>query len=100
MLNCYCPPIELVSEIKCLGLSLDLNFSWKNHVSYVKNKLVKYSRVFYLLRSYCSSQVLRKLYYGLVNSTREYRLCVWEDAYLTTLKPSTNFPKIFCQTCL
>ncbi len=75
--SCSCVDIEQVDEMKYLGLWVDSKVSWKAHVNYLKLKLVKYVRVFYMLSYVCNQQLLRTVYYALVNSKLEYGLPIW-----------------------
>ena len=94
-LNCFCPSIEQVEEIKYLGLILDSRVAWKNHVTYLMAKLIKYIRIFYLLRSLCEISLLKEVYYALVNSKLEYGLVLWGGSYSITLKPIILLQKAF-----
>lgn len=85
----------MVNEIKYLGLLLDAKLSWKNHVNYVKNKQIKYSRMFYMLRATCSVELMRTLYYALINSKLEYGITIWGGTYTSTLKPLIVIQKSF-----
>jgi hypothetical protein len=93
--SCNCPVIEIVNEIKYLGLILDTKLSWKNHVNYVKDKLIKYIRIFYMLRFVCSTELMRILYFALINSKLDYGLSIWGGTYITTLKPLFVIQKSF-----
>lgn len=84
--NCNCVPIALVDEIKYLGLFVDSRLSWKIHINYIKNKVIKYTRIFYLLRPFCGQDLLRTLYFAFVNSKLEYALTLWGGTYNTTMK--------------
>lgn len=99
-INCSCPSIELVDEIKYLGLIIDSNLSWKSHVNYTKTKLIKYSRMFYMMRTMCNPEILRMLYFAFVNSKLEYGLAVWGGTYLTTLKPLIVLQKSYMRSIL
>lgn len=92
---CNCLEIEQVSEIKYLGLWVDARVNWKSHINYLKRKLVQYVRIFYMLSYVCNQQLLRTVYYALVNSKLEYGLPVWGGAYSTTIKPLIIIQKIF-----
>lgn len=51
--------------------------------------------MFYQLRSICSTQLMRTIYYALINSKIEYGISVWEGTYVTTLKPLIVLQKSF-----
>lgn len=85
-LHCNCSEIGLVNDIKYLGLFVDSRLSWKVHVRYLKNKIIKYTRIFYLIRPLCDIELLRSLYFAFVHSKLEYAVTLWGGTYSTTLK--------------
>ena len=66
--NCNCSDVVVVDSIKYLGLFVDSRLSWKLHVDYVKNKILRYTGIFYLIRPFCDPDLLRKLYFAFINS--------------------------------
>ncbi len=97
---CSCPLIEEVSEIKYLGLTLDTSLSWKAHISNLRDKLVKYVRLFYVMKTICYSDLLKIIYYALISSKLEYGLCIWGGTYITSLKPLIILQKCFIRLVL
>jgi hypothetical protein len=93
--TCDCLDIQQVKEIKYLGLLVDEKINWKPHINYLKSKLITYLRVFYMLSFVCNRQLLRTVYYALVNSKMEYGLIVWGGAYATNLNPLITIQKTF-----
>lgn len=85
--DCTCPTIEQVLEMKYLGLVLDSRVSWKQHIDYLKKKLIKYLQIFYLLRSVCDEELMKSVYYSLINSKLEYGIGIWGGTFITALKP-------------
>ena len=69
--------IEIVSSFKYLGVQVDNQLKWDDHIDMVKKKalqalgLVKYSK------KYLSSEVLAKMYRGLVEPHLSYCCSVW-----------------------
>lgn len=98
--NCLCPSIEMVEEIKYLGLVLDSNQSWKNHINYIKNKLLRYLRILFMLKSMCNPELLKMLYYAFINSRLEYGISIWGGTYITTIKTLTTLQKRFIRLIL
>lgn len=92
---CSCLEIEQLNEMKYLGLWVDSKVNWKPHINYLKLKLARYVRVFFMLSYVCNQQLLRTVYYALVNSKLEYGLPVWGGAYSTTIKPLVTIQKTF-----
>jgi hypothetical protein len=93
--RCRCLDLEQVDEIKYLGLWVDSRLSWKKHVSYLKSKLVNYIRIFYMLRTVCYPDLLRSMYFALINSKIEYGLEIWGGAFSTTIRPIIILQKAF-----
>ena len=89
--NALCVPIENVNSFKYLGLSLDSQLNFKEHVSNLKKKLRQTLRTFYYLRNICSSQFLRCLYYALFDSHLQYGITCWGGIYLTNKSPKRSF---------
>lgn len=92
---CSCPSIEQVSEIKYLGLILDTGSTWKQHIMYIKNKLVCYIKMFYIMKSVCYSSLMKTMYYALINSKLEYGISIWGGTYLTSMRPLIILQKCF-----
>ena len=69
--------IEIVSSLKYLGVQVDNQLNWDNHIDKAKKKalpalgLVKYSK------KYLSSEVIAKMYRGLVEPHLGYCCSVW-----------------------
>lgn len=93
--NCTCQNLEQVENIKYLGLWVDSNLSWKEHINSLKIKLVKYIRIFYMLRTVCYPKLMRTLYFALINSKLEYGIEVWGGAYHSTIFPLITLQKAF-----
>ena len=53
--------------VKYLGMLIDEKLSWDEHIQYVIKKLIKYSSIFYKLRTIVPIQVLKTLYFALVH---------------------------------
>jgi hypothetical protein len=98
--RCDCQALEQVDSIKYLGLWVDSKLSWKEHIVYLKMKLVKYIRIFYMLRDVCYTQLLRSIYFAFVNSKIEYGIEIWGGAYFTTVKPIVTLQKAFVRIIL
>jgi len=57
--------IEKAHTCKYLGIYLDDQLNWKHRIDYICEKLVKFTRIFYRLRSKISCEWLRNIYYFL-----------------------------------
>ena len=84
--NCICNNlIKRVTYIKYLGVLIDQNFTWKEHISYVTTKIRKLIYKFYELRHVLSLSTLKMVYYALVETVLNYGLVVWGSAGVTIL---------------
>ena len=64
-------------EIKCLGIIIDENVSWKPHIDAIGNKIAKYTGVLNKLKNYLPLHILRTLYFSMVNSHLNYGILTW-----------------------
>nr|CAH7723463.1 unnamed protein product [Callosobruchus chinensis] len=72
--------IEKVDSSKFLGVVIDHKMTWEEHVKYVNARLSTISFITRHLRGTVSFDVLRKLYYGLVQSALSYGLIFWGNS--------------------
>ena len=84
--SCKCNNlIERKNNWKYLGIFIDENLSWKDHVNYVTTKVRKLIFKFYELRNVLNIKVLKMIYYSLVESIINYGLVVWGYARKTAM---------------
>ena len=92
--------MEQCTSYKYLGVHLDENLNWKTHVKYICGKLSKMCGIFAKLRHCCSKDLLKVIYFALVESHLQYCNIIWGDACENTLKPLVNLQnkilKILC----
>ena len=69
--------LERVDHIKCLGVILDENMSWKPHLDMLANKVSKYTGILNKLKHYLPIYTLRTLYFSMINSNLNYGILVW-----------------------
>ena len=69
--------LERVDHIKCLGVILDENMSWKPHLDVLANKISKYTGILDKLKHYLPIYTLRTLYFSMINSNLNYGILVW-----------------------
>lgn len=83
--NDFCALVGEAVEIKYLGLTLDSELNWRKHVFNLKNKLNNVLRIFYFLRELCNEDILKRLYFSLVQSRLEYGLTCWGGTYKSNI---------------
>uniref|UniRef100_A0A2H1VTY7 SFRICE_017917 n=1 Tax=Spodoptera frugiperda TaxID=7108 RepID=A0A2H1VTY7_SPOFR len=88
LLDCKCTPIERVDCVTYLGMKIDENFSWSQHVDYISGKLRILLSKMHHLSFKVPVNVLRCIYMSLVDSIMSYAL----GSYGLTFK--TNLDKL------
>jgi hypothetical protein len=83
--KCHCPDIKLTNSIKYLGVILDENLSFKQHVIVLTNRLRKLIFVFKKIRYIADIKVVRQVYFALCQSILSYCICAWGGAGKTLL---------------
>ncbi|KAJ8734468.1 hypothetical protein PYW08_013718 [Mythimna loreyi] len=83
--SCHCNPITRVKSIKYLGVIVDQNLSWKEHVMKVGNRARKLIYIFKSIRNACDIKLLIKIYLALCQSILTYGLNVWGGTSKTTM---------------
>ena len=76
-----------VNSTKYLGVYIDEDLTWQNHILYIINKLVKFCSIFYKLKSIIPSSILRKLYFALVHPHLIYGIEIYANTYQKYLDP-------------
>ena len=78
--------IERVNTMKFLGVLLDDNLSWKEHIKYLENKIAKNIGLMYRAKPFLDKESLLALYYSYIHSNLNYANLAWGSTYLTNLK--------------
>ena len=78
--------IEKVDTMKFLGVLLDDNLSWKEHMKYLEDKLVKNIGLMYRAKPFIDKESLLALYYSYIHLYLNYANLAWGSTYLTNLK--------------
>ena len=101
--------VKKAKHVKFLGLLLDENLSWKQHLSELSKKLARTCGIFFKVRHLLPTNVLASLYYSLFASFLQYGIVVWGLTYDTYIKQifilqmkvvrAYCFRKSFCTFC-
>ena len=86
-------PISRVSSIKFLGVILDEQLKWKEHVSYIKSKISKCLGIFTKAKKVLHKRSLVQLYYSFMYPYLCYCIEVWGSTYNTHLTSLYNIQK-------
>lgn len=78
--------IERVNKIKYLGLVIDSNIKWTDHINYIKNKILPVLSVLHRLHyKGIKSDQLKSLYYALIHSHLTYLNEIWGTCHKNQL---------------
>ena len=77
--------IKRTSYIKFLGLTLDENLSWNQHIEGLCNKLKSLFHIFYNIKDYVSKPEIQAIYYTLVYSRIKYGINIYGQAGSTKM---------------
>jgi len=58
--------IRLVESCKYLDIIVDKDLNWHGHMNYVYERLIKFTSIFYKIRTKLHSEILRLLYFAFV----------------------------------
>ena len=81
--------IELKSQTKQLGITLDEHMTFKKHLTILRQVLTRAYSIPAKLRYYIPTHVLKSLYYSLFDSHLKYASHIWEEeknCYITAIK--------------
>lgn len=79
--------IREVQHTKYLGVTIDQNLKWKQHVARLTSNIRKLIRKFYIIREILNEHLLICVYRALVESLLRYAIIVWGSLYENALKP-------------
>lgn len=85
--NCICEEIEIVENVKYLGLTIDRNLKWDSHIRLLSSKLMKINYALYFLRGFLKPEFLKQLYYSWFEGTMRYGIIHFGGTYQSLLKP-------------
>lgn len=83
--NCSCQSITEALYIRYLGVLLDNNLSWREHILNLSGKVRKLIYVFKNLRHICEKKLLISLYFALCQAITTYCITAWGAATKTTM---------------
>ena len=58
--------IRFVESCKYLGVIIDLNLHWHEHIDFVYKKIIRFTSIFYKIRTKLNPEILRLLYFAFV----------------------------------
>ena len=69
--------LERVSCFNFLGIYIDETLSWKTHIDHIANKISKNCGILNCLKRYLPCNILRILYFSMINSHLQYGILIW-----------------------
>ena len=78
--------IEREECIKFLGVLLDKNLNWKEHIKYSENKIEKNLGLLYKDRPLLGRNALPAFYHSYIQTYINYANIAWDSTYRTNLK--------------
>ncbi len=78
--------IEEKRSTKFLGIKIDNQLPWKEHIKYCKGKMACRLYAMNSSKKYLNSKVLIMLYYTILYPCLSYGTLLWESSYKTHLK--------------
>ena len=82
------------TSTKFLGILIDENLSWKQHISYLNSNISKTLFTIKQVKHFLPYDSLKKLYSTQVESHLSYGIMAWGNA-----SESTNYKTTFTKTC-
>jgi hypothetical protein len=86
--------LDVVNNTKFLGLVLDNALNWKDHISYITQKLAKSIGILAQARKVFDRKTLIQLYYSFIYPYLSYCNLSWGNSHETTLWPVFRLQKI------
>ena len=78
--------IKRSESIKFLGVFLDENLTWKDHIRYLENKIAKNIGLLFRSKPYLTKKCLLSLYYSYIHTYISYANIAWGSTYISNLK--------------
>lgn len=82
---CSCPDLNSTASIKYLGIILDSNLNFKNHIDQLVSRLRKLIFIFKKLRHIADAKLIKSVYIALVESVLSYCITTWGGTFKSHL---------------
>jgi hypothetical protein len=77
--------IEKVDACRYMGVVIDDKLKWTSHIDQLYSKLIKFTSIFYKLRSALPEQVLKQIYFAFIHSRILYGIELYANTCNTYL---------------
>ena len=78
--------IEQATSSTYLGITLDENLKWSNHIDFVYRKIIRFTGIFYKMRYLMPFPCLKNLYFALVYPHILYGVELYANTYKSYLQ--------------
>ena len=85
--------ISLTNQTKFLGVKLDQNLTFSNHIQFTKGKVARSVGILHKCKYLVNNQTLLSLYYAFSYPYFNYCISVWGNTYPTLLLPLIRLQK-------
>lgn len=75
--------LKQTDEIKCLGIKIDENLTWKSQIDTIKKKVATNLRVMRKAKPFLNRQLLISIYHSIIEPYFSYCSVVWDNIDLT-----------------
>lgn len=98
--TCKASAIQRADSFRYLGIILDSHLKWDSHINITKNRLRRLLYLFRKLAAVASKEVLRCVYFALVESTIKYGILAWGGTYKSHIIGIVTIQKIIIKAIL
>lgn len=92
--------IQRQTTIRYLGVIIDKNLKWTDHILLLKSKLRSLIYIFNNIRNICNQNILREVYFAMAQSLLQYGITSWGSAYNNILNKLKTTQNILLRTIL
>jgi hypothetical protein len=87
-------PLEIVNTTKFLGVILDNNLNWKQHITHISKKIAKSIGIISIAKKTLNQKTLLQLYFSFLYPYLTYCVLIWGNSPNTTLWPVYRLQKL------
>lgn len=78
--SCDCPPLNVVKNVKYLGVTIDSNLKWHSQIEILKARTRKLIYIFKIIRHLAEPETVMTVYLALCQSILSYCIPIWGGA--------------------
>lgn len=79
--------IDQIHSVKYLGIIIDDNLNWSEHINYITNKISSIIGILYRYNKYMPLSCKKNIYFALIYSNITYCIEIYANTCKSTLKP-------------